>query len=100
MIRDYWVFQERETHGIPPWALYIVKEYENPPTLENTCLDVTIYSEDIGNDEHCISFINWQFDCISDYTDEIQWHIEKFAPFTADDYRQVDKAIFKIFMDN
>lgn len=96
-IRDYWVFQERQV--ATPWALYIVKEYETPQTFDNTCLDVTIYHEDIDNDEHALSFVCWRFDTISGYTDEIQWHLSKYTLFNADDYKQVDRAIFQIFMD-
>ena len=97
MIRDYWVWQYRKTEV--PWALYIVKEFQNPQTFENTYLDVTIYSEDIDNEEHCISFVCWQFDTVTGYVDEIERHISKFSNFKPDDYRQVESAIFKILMD-
>ena len=97
MIRDYWVWQARKVDV--PWALYIVKEYQNPQTFESTYLDVTIYSEDIDNDEHSIAFVCWQFSTVSGYADEIERHISKFSNFKDEDYKQVEEALFRILMD-
>ena len=97
MIRDYWVFQERKT--AVPWALYVVKEYEKPQRFNTTCLDACIYSENIQNDEHSLTFVCWQFDTINGYVDELAKHISTFADFTEDDRLQLETAIFKILID-
>ena len=97
MIRDFWVYQKRKAKT--PWAIYIVKEFDNPQTLDTTCLDITIYSEDIVNDDHAWSFVCWHFDDIQGYVDELQWMISQFTEFNADDYKQLSEEISKIMMD-
>ena len=47
MIKDYWIYQEREV--TTPWAIYIVKEYD-PRHPETASLDYVLYHEDIPND--------------------------------------------------
>lgn len=98
MIRDYWIFQQRETSV--PWALYVVKEYSNPQRFETTCLDVCIYSEDIPNNEHSLTFVCWQFDSIDGYIDELEKHISTFSDFVQEDRLQLETAIFKILVDS
>ena len=97
MIKDYWVWQNRNVDV--PWALYIVKNYRKPQTIDTTILDVTIYSEDIDNDSHAMNVLGRQYDTISEYVDEIEHYISKFSNFKQEDYKQVETAIFKIMMD-
>lgn len=96
MMHDYWIWQKRECEV--PWAVYVVKEYENPPTLDNINLHVTIYSEDIENDEHAISFVCWHFDDVKGYVDELEWHISLFAEFFPEDRQQLESAVFGILV--
>ena len=97
MIRDYWVWQARNVDV--PWSLYIVKEYDKPQTFDNIVLDVTIYSEDIDNSDHMLSFLNWHFNDVDGYVDKIKGKIEKFSNFTDADYAQVSRAIWEILND-
>ena len=94
MIKDYWVFQKRSVDV--PWSLYIVKEYERTGFI---CLDITIYSEDIDNDEHAISMVCLKKDTPDEYADLIESKIIKFANFKEVDWMQVRRAIFDILRD-
>lgn len=98
MIKDYWIWQARKVDT--PWAIYVVKEYNKPYRVELVSLDVTIYSEDIKNMDHFISFLDWNCESVSGYVELFREQIEQFAEFNDDDAKQITDEIFKILLEN
>ena len=97
MIRDYWIYQARqnETHQ---WAIYAVKEFTRGKP-ECTCLDFTIYSEDIETPTNSESFVGWHYPTVSGYVNAL---IERLAYYTnvdARDKEQLEIEITRILQD-
>ena len=95
MIRDYWIYQERQNPG-GQWAVYIVKEYEKGKP-DSAMLDLTFYSEQIPTKTHTRSFVCWKFPTIADYTEAVIDVLEGFTIVDAQDRSQLNLAIARIF---
>ena len=98
MIKDYWIWQARKVDT--PRAIYVIKEYTKPYRAELVGLDVTIYSEDIKNMDHFVSFLDWHFENIDGYVQAFREQIEQFAEFNDEDAKQIADEIFKILLEN
>ena len=99
MIRDYWVYQNRQANApYHQWALYVVKEYTRK-TYADTSLCITFYSEDIRNDIHMLSFVDWHFDSAKEYANEVCMVLSDFCEVYAEDRLQLENAIFDILID-
>lgn len=96
-IKDYWVYQHRQSDTVQ-WALYIVKEYVRGKP-ECTCLDVTIYSEDIDTPTNSKSFVGWHYDTVGGYVDSLICEMMEFTDITADDKQQLEIEILRILQD-
>lgn len=96
MIKDYWVYQQRQNES--QWALYIVKEYDRRKP-DATCLDFTLYSENIDNATHSISKVGLHFNTVSGYVDELLSHIAEISSIEAQDKEQLEREIFNILRD-
>lgn len=96
MIKDYWIYQERQNKD--QWALYIVKEYDRRKP-DATCLDFTLYSENIDNATHSISKVGLHFNTVSGYVDELLSHIAEISSIEAQDKEQLEREIFNILRD-
>lgn len=93
MIKDRWIYQRREDVQTP-WALYVIKEFTPQSTFDDLILDVTIYSEQIGNSDHMASFINWHYDSITGYVGRIANEITAFGgEFNFDDFQYVEREL-------
>lgn len=97
MIKDYWVYQERQNEGVQ-WALYIVKEYQRS-IPEATVLDYTVYSEDIGNATNSKSFVGLHYDTVGGYVNTILTEIMEFNAITSQDKEQLEREITRILQD-
>ena len=95
-IKDYWVYQKREVQV--PWALYIVKEYDRRYPQETTCLDFTLYHENIPNQTHSVSKVGLHYDTVSAYISDIALTItdESGMPFTSADKNQLERELLFI----
>ena len=92
-IRDYWVYQKRDTPV--PWALYIVKEYDKrKPAL--TTIDWTLYHEDIPTQTHSKSFVGLHYDTIPGYADAITAEMVEYVSVTSQDRAQIENALYDI----
>lgn len=97
MIRDYWVYQQRQNTGAQ-WALYIVKGYRrNHP--EDTTLDITVYSEDIDNPTNSKSFVNWHYDYADKYVASLVTELRAFTDVQEQDIQQLRRSIANILID-
>ena len=98
-IRDYWVYQQRPV--AVPWALYIVKEYDRRYPQDTTCIDFTLYHEDIENPTHSVSKVGLHYDTVSAYISDIALTItdETGMSFTSADQQQLEKSLFSILQD-
>lgn len=97
-IRDYWIYQKRNV--AIPWALYVVKEYDRRyPSA--TCLDYTLYHEDIDKPTHCVSRVCVHYDTVSGYVSDIAETIMDNTPldFTHEDSEQLERSILNILKD-
>ena len=96
MIKDYWIYQKRD---VPvPWALYVIKEYNPGDKFKDVVLDVTIYSEQIENNDHMLSFLNWHYPTISSYVSRFANEIAKFGgEFNPDDAAFVEQELHRVF---
>ena len=94
MIRDYWVYQKRNV--AVPWAIYIVKSYTRERSWESTQLAMTIYSEDIPNEDHCMAFVGLQSKTVSGYVDMIAEQLSGFTTFTEYDRQQLEEELLDI----
>ena len=97
MSKDKWIYQDRDVET--PWAVYVVKEFEKPATLDNSRLDVTIYSESIANSDNMVAFINWHFDSVAGYVNRLREELLKYGEFTTDDWIHVEIELSKLFFD-
>lgn len=95
-IRDYWVYQIRDTPK--PWALYIVKEYDKR-FPEAITIDYTFYHEDIENALHALSFVGLHHDGPSGYANEILDTVREYSEVFDTDYKQVRNEIARIIED-
>lgn len=98
-IRDYWVYQQRPV--AVPWALYIVKEYDKRYPQDTTCIDFTLYHEDIENPTHSVSTVGLHYDTVGAYISDIAITITDNTgmPFTSADQQQLEKSLFRILQD-
>lgn len=96
-IRDYWIYQKRQVEV--PWAIYIVKEYDKRKGISATCLDWTLYSEDIKNSAHSKSRVGIHAETIDGYVNELLGDIAEFATIHSDDTQQLNKSIENILLD-
>lgn len=96
MIKDYWIYQEREV--TTPWAIYIVKEYD-PRHPETASLDYVLYHEDIPNESHSESYIDIWYEDAKGYVNEIICAIAAYSTVHFEDKVQLTKAIKKILKD-
>lgn len=96
MIRDYWLYQERQSDC--QWALYIVKEYDRRKP-DATTLDYTLYSENIANKTHSVSFVGLHYDSVAGYVDEIISQLVEVGEVVAQDRQQLERAISHILID-
>lgn len=97
MIRDYWIYQNRqnETHQ---WAIYVVKEFMHGKP-ECTCLDFTLYSEDIDNPTNSRSFVGWHYPIVTGYVDALMCELAEFTGVHAEDKEQLEIEIARILQD-
>ena len=98
MIRDYWIYQKRQskTHQ---WAIYVVKEWQRGYP-EATVLDFTFYSEDIGNATNSISFVGWHYPYAMGYVDSLIAEMVEYTEITAQDKEQLETEISRILFDS
>lgn len=94
MVRDYWIYQERQS-DTTQWAIYVVKEF-SPGKPECTCLDFTIYSEDIENATNSQSYIGWHYASVSGYVDALVCELSNFTGVHNEDKRQLEREITRI----
>ena len=97
MIRDYWVYQERQNES-SQWALYVVKEFSKGHP-EATVLDFTVYCEDIGTPTDSISFVGWHYESVSGYVESLVCEMEEFTRMDLRDREQLERAIARILFD-
>lgn len=96
MIRDYWIYQNRQSDA--QWAIYVVKEFQRGKP-ECTCLDLTIYSEDIDTPTHSKSYVGWHYTTVSGYVNSILIELLEFCEVTKEDREQLEKEILRILAD-
>jgi len=97
VIRDYWVYQERQNE-FDQWALYIVKEFDRRKP-DATTLDITYYSEGIQNATHSKSQVGLHYDTVGGYVDEIISNLAEFSSIAAQDKQQLEREILRILND-
>lgn len=97
MIRDYWIYQERQNE-LGQWALYVVKEFDRRKP-ESTVLDITYYSEGIDNATHSKSTVGLHYDTVAGYVDEIISILAEFSSIAAQDKQQLEREILRILKD-
>ena len=98
MIRDYWVYQQRDTDK--PWALYVVKEFEKGNILiSDITFDVTLYQDDIPNATQSHSVVGITGSNVDDVVSQIGSVILEHTEFTDYDRAQVKNAIIDIACD-
>lgn len=91
MVKDFWIYQERQNEGAQ-WAIYVVMDYtRGKPEL--TLLDFTIYSEDIDNKAHSKSFMGLHYPCVSDYVNYIVTQLCEFTSVHNKDMKQLEREI-------
>ena len=92
-IRDYWVYQERQSDA--QWAIYFVKEFDRRKP-DATTLDYTLYSENIDNATHSLSRVGLHFDTVGGYVDELLSQLVEISEVDSQDKHQLEKAILDI----
>ena len=97
MVRDYWVYQKRQS-ATNQWALYIVKEFQRgkPST---TTLDFTVYCEDIENPTHSFALRGLHYPSVSGYVDSLICEMLSYMEITAEDKRQLEESITWVLQD-
>ena len=97
MVRDYWVYQKRQS-AENQWALYIVKEFQRgrPSTLK---LDIIVYCEDIDNATHSMGMYGLHYPSVGGYVDSLICEMLEFAEITAEDKSQLEESITWILQD-
>ena len=98
MQRDYWIYQERQSETAQ-WAIYVVKDFDRRHP-ENTVLEFTVYSEDIGNKTNSANYPACHYDKVSGYVNELVCKMIEYTSITSDDIKQLEKAITLILKDN
>lgn len=95
-IRDYWVYQKRDT--VTPWVIYVVKEYDKRKP-DATVLDYTIYSENIENATNSKSFVGLHHDSVSGYVSDILNELVEISEVHSQDKTQLEIEITRILLD-
>ena len=97
MVRDYWVYQKRQS-ATNQWALYIVKEFQRgkPST---TTLDFTVYCEDIGSPTHSLALYGLHYPSVNGYVDSLICEMLPYMEITAEDKRQLEESITWVLQD-
>ena len=97
MIRDYWVYQKRQS-ATNQWALYIVKEFRRgkPASVR---LDFTVYSEDIDNATHSFMLNGLHYSSVSGYVDALVCEMLEYTEITATDKDQLEESITWVLQD-
>lgn len=91
MVKDYWIYQERQNESAQ-WAIYVVKDYtRGKPEL--TVIDFTIYSEDIDSKAHSKSFMGLHYSCVSGYVNCIVTQLCEFTSVHNRDMKQLEREI-------
>ena len=96
-IRDYWLYQKRDVPT--PWAIYFVKEY-NKRDASATCIDFTLYHEDIPTQLHSKSYVGLKHDTIDGYTDDICEKMREYVSVNEDDRKQISGELYRILAVN
>lgn len=97
MLKDYWVYQKRQSETTQ-WALYIEKSFTKSKPV-TVILDFTVYSEDIPNSANSKTFIGLHYDTARGYTDFITAEMSEYTGITHEDYEQIEIAITRILQD-
>ena len=98
MIKDKWIYPDKASSEVVPWALYCVKEYEPRDPMNSAELDITIYSEQLDGYDHMRSFLGWKYDTISGYVSRIKNEIRSFGGmFDEADFKHVEKELTELF---
>ena len=94
-IRDYWIYQKRDTPT--PWVIYIVHEYDrqNPKATQ---LDWTLYHEDIPTPTHSKSFVGLHHSTITGYVSEIAEEMAFYVAVTEQDIKQIEQELSYILI--
>ena len=95
-IKDYWVYQKRDTPK--PWALLVYKEYDKRAGSRATCLDVTYYHEDIPNTLHAVSEVCVHYDTLQGYVKHVTDKLAEYAYVTMQDERQIETELANILI--
>ena len=96
-IRDYWVYQNRNVEK--PWVLYIVKEYDKRVGKQATCLDYTLYHEDIPNSLHANSEVCVHYDTLTGYLNHLLCAIMEWSSVNHTDEKHLRAELSKILSD-
>ena len=96
-IKDYWIYQERQSETTQ-WAIYCVKEFSRGKP-EAVVLDFTIYSDDIPTATNSKSFVGWHYPTVRGYVDALICELMEFCSVNAQDKEQLDIAITRILQD-
>ena len=92
-IRDYWLYQKRDVPT--PWAIYFVKEYDKRDASA-TCIDFTLYHEDIPTKLHSKSYVGLKYDTPEEYAREIVSIMRGYIDVHYDDYEQIVQELRRI----
>lgn len=90
------MFQKRDS--LKPWAIYIVKEYDKRAGTRATCLDPTLYHEDIPNTLHAKSEVCIHYDTLEGYVKHFVDMIAEYAYVTLEDEKQIADELTKILI--
>lgn len=93
-IKDFWVYQKRNTPT--PWALYIVKEYDKRIGSAATCLDFTLYSEDIDTPTHSTTHVGIHCSNVSGYVKTFIEFMSEHVYINDEDMEQLRQSIENI----
>ena len=92
-IRDYWLYQKRDVPT--PWAIYFVKEYDKRDA-STTCIDFTLYHEDIPTQLHSKSYVGLKHDTIEEYVNDICEKMSEYVSVNEDDHKQIYSELYRI----
>lgn len=92
-IRDYWLYQKRDVPT--PWAIYFVKEYDKRD-VSATCIDFTLYHEDIPTQLHSKSYVCLKHDTPEEYAVDIVEKMSEYVSVTDSDRAQIVQELRRI----
>lgn len=92
-IRDYWLYQKRDVPT--PWAIYFVKEFDKRDASA-TCIDFTLYHEDIPTQLHSKSYVGLKHDTPQQYAHDITEKMREYVSVTVADELQIENEIRRI----